>query len=168
MLCLMMVARSSTFMATLSPVSVFCANLTLANVPSPIVRPTSYFPTRRSTTMAPLLCLHATCSLRGLAFSLTTRSEKRRIRFGGDLHSNGGKGKGGRREAPKVFRWRKIKWWSEREETGAWLASEGTKHSARTVQKVGLMGSPVLTNSRSTKHAASHIVSCGPTKLIYQ
>jgi hypothetical protein len=32
-------------MATLSPVSVFCANFTLAKVPSPIVRPTSYLPT---------------------------------------------------------------------------------------------------------------------------
>lgn len=47
-LCLRMEERSTTFMATLSPLSVFCANFTLANVPSPIVRPTSYFPTRRS------------------------------------------------------------------------------------------------------------------------
>lgn len=48
-LCLIMVERSRTFIATLSPVSVFCANFTLANVPSPIVRPTSYFPTFRTT-----------------------------------------------------------------------------------------------------------------------
>ncbi len=44
-LCLRTVSLSSTFMATLSPVSVFCANFTLAKVPSPIVRPTSYLPT---------------------------------------------------------------------------------------------------------------------------
>lgn len=44
-LCLRMVLLAKTFMATLSPVSLFCANLTLAKVPSPIVRPTSYFAT---------------------------------------------------------------------------------------------------------------------------
>ena len=44
-LCLRMVDFAITFIATLSPVSVLCANLTLAKVPSPIVRPTSYFPT---------------------------------------------------------------------------------------------------------------------------
>lgn len=33
--------RSSTFMATLSPVSVFCANLTLANAPFPSRAPSS-------------------------------------------------------------------------------------------------------------------------------
>lgn len=48
-LCLMMAVRSMTFIATLSPVSVFCANFTFANVPSPIVLPTSYFPTFLTT-----------------------------------------------------------------------------------------------------------------------
>lgn len=43
-LCWRMVVLAITLMATLSPVSEFIANLTLANVPSPIVRPTSYFP----------------------------------------------------------------------------------------------------------------------------
>lgn len=46
--CFIMLDRSSTFIATLSPVSVFCANLTLAKVPLPIVLPTSYLPTLRA------------------------------------------------------------------------------------------------------------------------
>lgn len=44
-LCSRMVDLAKTLTATLSPVSVFLANLTLAKVPSPMVLPTSYFPT---------------------------------------------------------------------------------------------------------------------------
>lgn len=40
-----MVLLARTFTATLSPVSVLMANLTLAKVPSPTVLPSSYFPT---------------------------------------------------------------------------------------------------------------------------
>lgn len=51
-LCLIMVLRSRTFIATLSPVSVFWANFTFAKVPSPIVLPTSYLPTFLTTISA--------------------------------------------------------------------------------------------------------------------
>ena len=44
-LCFRMASLSRIFMATLSPVSEFWANFTFANVPSPMVLPTSYFPT---------------------------------------------------------------------------------------------------------------------------
>ena len=57
-LCLMMVLLSSTFMATLSPVSVFWANFTLAKVPSPIVLPISYFPTFLTTIVSLFLSQH--------------------------------------------------------------------------------------------------------------
>nr|GMC68608.1 hypothetical protein Iba_chr02fCG13530 [Ipomoea batatas] len=43
-LCLRMVLFAMTLIATPSPVSEFCANLTLAKVPSPMVLPSSYFP----------------------------------------------------------------------------------------------------------------------------
>lgn len=43
-LCLRIVVLAMTLIATLFPVSESFANLTLANVPSPIVLPTSYFP----------------------------------------------------------------------------------------------------------------------------
>jgi hypothetical protein len=45
-LCLRTFSLSRILMATFSPVSTFRANLTLAKVPSPRVRPSSYRPTR--------------------------------------------------------------------------------------------------------------------------
>ncbi len=45
-LCLRIFSLSMTLMATLSPVSLFLASLTLAKVPSPSSLPISYFPTR--------------------------------------------------------------------------------------------------------------------------
>uniref|UniRef100_A0A0A9DB47 Uncharacterized protein n=1 Tax=Arundo donax TaxID=35708 RepID=A0A0A9DB47_ARUDO len=44
-------------MAAGSPVSVSLANLTFANVPSPMVRPSSYFPTRLFTFVVLIPCL---------------------------------------------------------------------------------------------------------------
>lgn len=48
-LCLRTFSLSRILRATDSPVSQFLANFTFANVPSPIVLPTSYLPTRRFT-----------------------------------------------------------------------------------------------------------------------
>lgn len=45
-LCLRTFSLSSILIATFSPVSTFRANFTFAKVPSPSVRPSSYFPTR--------------------------------------------------------------------------------------------------------------------------
>lgn len=45
-LCLRISSLSRILMATFSPVSQFRANLTLAKLPSPRVRPSSYLPTR--------------------------------------------------------------------------------------------------------------------------
>lgn len=45
-LCLRIFSLSRILMATFSPVSQFRANLTLAKLPSPRVRPSSYLPTR--------------------------------------------------------------------------------------------------------------------------
>ncbi len=45
-LCLRTFSLSRILIATFSPVSTFRANLTLAKLPSPSVRPSSYFPTR--------------------------------------------------------------------------------------------------------------------------
>lgn len=74
-LCLRTVSRSSTFMATLSPVSVFCANFTLAKVPSPMVRPTSYLPTFRITIATkPSLPSSSSVSSCQLANSKTKRT----------------------------------------------------------------------------------------------
>jgi len=48
-LCLWTFSLSRILIATGSPFSVFFANRTFAKVPTPMVRPSSYFPTRRFT-----------------------------------------------------------------------------------------------------------------------
>jgi len=67
-LCWRMVDLAITLMATLSPVSEFLANLTLANVPSPIVRPTSYFPIFLLTVMVFRRSFIAIAAPRGFRF----------------------------------------------------------------------------------------------------
>lgn len=57
-LCLRTFSLSRIFRATGSPVSEFLANLTLANVPSPIVLPTSYLPTLRFTCCLRFILKH--------------------------------------------------------------------------------------------------------------
>lgn len=76
-LCLRTFSLSRILMATFSPVSTFLANLTLAKVPSPRVRPSSYRPTRVRPTDA--LIFRSVCLSLSPGSGLWNRRKRRRL-----------------------------------------------------------------------------------------